>query len=191
MMRACVLEFKGNWDDHLPLIEFAYNNGYHSSIGMAPYEALYGRKCRSLIHWDEMGERKFLGPKLIREINEAAEKIRKRILAAQSRQKRYSDPQRRKLEFNVGDNVFLKVAPMKGIMRFGKKGKLSPRYVGPFEILDKVGDVAYRLALPSSLSNVHNVFHLSMLRRYISNPSHVLNFEQLELSQDVSYEERQ
>ena len=137
---------------------------------MPPYEALYGRKCRSPIHWDEMGERKFLGPELIRETNEAAEKIRKRILAAQSRQKHYSDPQRRKLEFNIGDNVFLKVTPMKGIMRFGKKGKLSPRYVGPFEILDKVGDVAYRLALPPSLSNIYNVFHVSMLRRYISRP---------------------
>ena len=136
-----------------------------------------------------MGERKFLGPELIRETNEAVEKIRKRILATQSRQKHYSDPQRRKLEFNNGDNVFLNVAPMKGIKRFGKKGKLSPRYVGPFEILDKVGDVAYRLALPPSLSNVHNVSHVSMLRRYISNPSHVLNYEQLELSQDVSYEE--
>ena len=83
----------------------------------------------------------------------------------------------------------MKVAPIKVITRFGKKGKLSPRYVGPFEILDKVGNVAYRLALPPLLSNVHNVFHVSMLRRYILSPSHVLNYEQLELSQDVSYEE--
>ena len=137
-----------------------------------------------------MGEKKFLSPKLVRETTEVVEKIRKRLLAVQNRQKHCIDPRRREVTFNVGDKVFLKVAPMKGIMRFGKKGKLSPRYVGPFEILDRVGDVAYRLALPLSLSNVHNVFHVSMLRRYIPNPSHVLSYEPLELSQDVSYDEQ-
>ena len=106
---------------------------------------------------------------MVRETAEAIEKIQKRLLAVQNRQKQYADPRRREVTFNVGDKVFLKVAPMKGIMRFGKKGKLSPRYVGPFEILDKVGDVAYRLALSPSLSNVHNVFHVSMLARYIPN----------------------
>ena len=106
MLRACVLDFHRSWSKYLPLIEFAYNNSYQASIEIPPYEALYGRKCRSPIHWDEMGERKFLGPELIRETNEAAEKIRKRILAAQNRQKRYSSPQRRKLESSIGDNVF-------------------------------------------------------------------------------------
>ncbi|PON35669.1 Ribonuclease H-like domain containing protein [Parasponia andersonii] len=189
MLRACVLDFHGSWSKYLPLIEFAYNNSYQASIEMPPYEALYGRKCRSPIHWDEMGERKFLGPELVRETAEAVEKIRKRLLAVQNRQKHYTDPRRREVIFDVGDKVFLKVAPMKGIMRFGKKEKLSPRYIGPFEILDKVRDIAYRLALPPLLSNVHNVFHVSMLRRYVPNPSHILSYEPLELSQDVSYEE--
>ena len=103
------------------------------------------------------------------------------MIAAQSRQKSYADAKRRIVEFSVGDQVFLKVSPMKGIMRFRKKGKLSSRFIRPFEILDKVGHVAYRLALPPSLAEMHNVFHVSMLRKYISDPSHVLDYEALEL----------
>ena len=189
MLRACVIDFQKSWNMYLPLIEFAYNNSFHSSIGLAPYEALYGRKCRSPIHWDEMGERRFLGPKMVQRTSEAIKKIRKRMLTAQSRQKSYTDVRRRKLEFNVGDKVFLKVAPMKGIMRFGMKGKLSPRFIGPFEILERVGEVAYKLALPPSLADVHNTFHVSMLKKYIQNSSHVLSCESLELSLELSYEE--
>ena len=107
---------------------------------------LYGRKCRSPIHWDEMGERKYLGPESVQEAAEAIEKIRARMLASQDRQKSYADPKRRNVEFQVGDHVFLRVSPMRGVKRFGKKGKLSPRFVGPFEILERVGQVAYRLA---------------------------------------------
>ena len=115
---------------------------------MAPYKMLYGRKCRSPLHWDEVGERQYLGPEAVREATEAVEKIRQRMVAAQSRQKCYADVKRRNVEFSIGDQVFLKISSMKGIMRFGKKGKLSPRFIGPFEILDKVGHVAYWLALP-------------------------------------------
>ena len=111
------------------------------------------------------------------------------MLATQSRQKSYADVRRRKLEFNVGDKVFLKVAPIKGIMRFGMKGKLSPRFIGPFEILERVGEVAYKLALPPSLADVHNTFHVLMLKKYIQNPSHVLSYESLELNPELSYEE--
>ncbi|KAL5538397.1 hypothetical protein UlMin_045742 [Ulmus minor] len=96
---------------------------------------------------------------------------------AQSRQKSYADKRRRPLEFQVGDSVFLKVAPMKGVMRFGKKGKLSLRFIGPFEILERIGKVAYKLALPPELSSVHNVFHVSMLKKYVSDSSHVLEHE--------------
>ncbi|XP_073158866.1 uncharacterized protein [Henckelia pumila] len=109
---------------------------------------------------------------------------------AQSRQKSYADARRRDLEFAVGDHVFLKVSPMKGVARFGRRGKLNPRYIGPFEILERVGTLAYRLALPPGLAAVHNVFHVSMLRRYVSNPSHVLDFEPLQLPPDLVYEER-
>ena len=131
-----------------------------------------------------------LGPELVQRTTEAVEKIRKRMLTAQSRQKSYADTRRRDLKFEVGDKVFLKVAPMKGVMRFGKKGKLSPRFVGPFEVLEKIGVVAYTLAFPPSLSAVHNVFHVSMLRKYIPEPSHVLSYEPLQLNQDLTYEEK-
>ncbi|XP_073304128.1 uncharacterized protein [Primulina huaijiensis] len=130
---------------------------YQSSIGMAPYETLYGRKYRSPLYWDEVGERKMLG----------------------------LEP----LEFNVGDQVFVKIAPLKGVMRFGKKCKLSPRYIVPFEILDKIGERAYRLAFLPDLDRVHNVFHVSMLRKYLSNPSHVLRHVALDLLPNLSYEE--
>ncbi|GKV45643.1 hypothetical protein SLEP1_g52705 [Rubroshorea leprosula] len=110
-----------------------------------------------------------------------------RLKVAQDKQKSYADNRRRPLEFEVGDHAFLKLSPTKGVYRFGLKGKLSPRYIGPFEILEMVGEVAYRIALPPELSNVHNVFHVSVLRKYESNPSHVINYEPLELKEDLSY----
>ncbi|KAL4021044.1 hypothetical protein IC575_019833 [Cucumis melo] len=160
MLRACVLEFSGSWDSHLHLMEFAYNNSYQATIGMAPFKALYGRCCRSLVCWGE------------------------------SRQKSYADVRRKDLEFDVGDMVFLKVAPIKGVLIFKKKGKLSPRFVGPFEILERIGPVAYRLALPPSFSTVHDVFHVSMLRKYVIDPTHVVNYEPLQINENLSYEEQ-
>ncbi|EOX99952.1 Uncharacterized protein TCM_009026 [Theobroma cacao] len=112
------------------------------------------------------------------------------MLAAQSRQKSYADNQRRNLEFQVEDYVFLKVSPTKGVIRFGKKGKLSPRYKGPFEILERVRAVAYRLALPPDLSNIHPMFHVSMLRKYNPDPSHVIRYETIQLQDDLTYEEQ-
>ena len=147
MLRAYAVDFAGGWDSHLPLVEFAYNNSYHSSIEMAPYEALYGRKCRSPLCWEEAGDREPLGPDLILETTEKVRLIQQRIQTAHSRQKSYADPKRKHLEFAVGDHVFLKVSPMKGVMRFGKKGQLSPRYIDPFEIIGRVGVMAYELAL--------------------------------------------
>ena len=190
MLRAATMDYPGSWDEKLPLIEFTYNNSYQKTIGMAPYEALYGRKCRSPLHWDEVGERTILGPELVQQSAEVVKRVRERMATAQSRQKSYADHRRRDLEFDVGDHVFLKVAPMKGVVRFGKRGKLNPRYVGPFEILERIGNLAYRVALPPHLSAVHNVFHVSTLRKYVSNPSHVLSYESQELAPDLSYEEK-
>ena len=119
MLRACVLDFGGSWNKYLPLIEFSYNNSYQSTIEMAPYELLYGRRCRSPLHWDEVGERQLLGPEAVRQAQEAVTLIRQRMLAAQSRQKSYADTKRRDVEFQVGDQVFLKISPMKGVKRFG------------------------------------------------------------------------
>ncbi|XP_022871066.1 uncharacterized protein LOC111390278, partial [Olea europaea var. sylvestris] len=117
-------------------------------------------------------------------------KLNETLMSSQDRQKSYVDKRRKDLAFNVGDKVFLKVAPMKGVLRFGKKGKLRPRFIGPFEILQKVGNAAYRIALPSELSAVHDVFHVSMLRQYVSNPSHVVSYQPLDIKQNMTYEEK-
>ncbi|GJS78639.1 putative reverse transcriptase domain-containing protein [Tanacetum coccineum] len=139
MLRACAIDFGKGWVNHLPLVEFSYNNSYHASIKAAPFEALYGRKCRS--------------------------PIKQRMQAARDRQKSYADLKRKPMEFQVGDKVMLKVSPWKGVVHFGKRGKLNPRYVGPFKVLEKVGEVAYKLELPEELSRVHNTFHVSNLKK--------------------------
>jgi len=149
MSRACVIDFKGSWDDHLPLIKFAYNNSYHFSITMAPFEAQYGRRCRSLVGWFEVGDFALIGPELVYDAIEKVRLIRERLETAHSRQKSYADNRKRELEFEIDDWVYLKISPMKCVMRFGKKEKLSPRYVGPYQILKRVGKVAYKLELPN------------------------------------------
>ena len=123
---------------------------------------------------DEVGEKELTGPEIIQGAAEKVALIKRRLETVASRQKSYADPKRRDVEFQVGDYVFLKVSPMKGVMRFGKKGKVVPRYIGPYEILERIGLVAYRLALPPDMSQVHPVLHVSMLRKYILDPSHVL-----------------
>ncbi|XP_077251911.1 uncharacterized protein LOC143891157 [Tasmannia lanceolata] len=157
---------------------------------MAPFEALYGRKCRSPICWDYVGEREILGPELVQQAIDKIRVIREHLRIAQSRQKSYTDVGRRELEFQVVDKVLLKVSHTRGVMRFGIHGKLSPRYIGPFEILEKVGVVAYRLASPPSLASVHNVFHVSMLQKYVSDPNHIIEPPPVQLRADLSYEER-
>ena len=189
MLRACVLDHKGSWEEHLPLVKFAYNNSYQASIQMTPYEALYGRPCRSPICWTEVGERSITDPDLIRDTSEKVSLIRQHLLTAQSWQKSYADIRRRPLEFEVGDHVFLKVMPKRGVVRFGKRGKLSPRFIGPFEILERVGTVVYRLDLPPSMSGVHEVFHSSMLRRYTPDPAHVVDWGKIEVDTDGTFEE--
>ncbi|GJW20065.1 putative reverse transcriptase domain-containing protein [Tanacetum coccineum] len=171
MLRACVIDFGKGWVNHLPLVEFSYNNSYHASIKAAPFEALYGRKCRSPVCWTEVGEAQILGPELIQETTERIIQIKQRMQAARDRQKSYADLKRKPMEFQVGDKVMLKVSPWKGVVRFGKRGKLNPRYVGPFKVLGKVGEVAYKLELPEELSRVHNTFHVSNLKKcYADEP---------------------
>nr|XP_004513853.1 uncharacterized protein LOC101508632 [Cicer arietinum] len=173
MLRACILKEGGNWDTHLPLVEFSYNNSYHASIGMAPYEALYGRKCRTLLCWSEVGDKGIVGPEVIQETTEKIKVIKDKLKIAQSRQKSYVDIRRRPLEFEEGDHVFLRVTPTIGIGRVLKVKKLNPRFVGPFQKLLRIGPSAYRIALPPKLSNLHNVFHVSQLKKYIPNPHQI------------------
>nr|GFA87283.1 reverse transcriptase domain-containing protein [Tanacetum cinerariifolium] len=151
MLRACLINFEGSKDLHLPLVEFSYNNSYHASIKAAPFEALYGWKCRSSICWSEVGDSHLTGVQLIREINKKIVQIKNRLLTARIRKKSYADVRRRPLEFNVGDKVMLKVSPWKGVIRFKKRGKLSPKFIGPFKILERIGPVSYKLELPREL----------------------------------------
>ncbi|CAL2238916.1 unnamed protein product [Prunus armeniaca] len=190
MLRACALQFRGDWDEKLPLMEFAYNNSYQASIKMSPYDALYGKQCRTPFYWDEMGENRLEVFDDVERTKEQVKIIRERLKAAQDRQKSYADNRRKDLQFEVGDWVFLKLSPWKGIMRFGRRGKLSPRYIGPYKIVERVGPVAYRLAFPSDLSRLHDVFHVSMLRKYMSDPSHVLEEQPIELQEDLTYVEQ-
>ena len=189
MLRACVLDNQGSWEEHLPLVEFAYNNSYQASIQMAPYEALYGRPCRSQLCWTEVGESSITGLDLIRDTSKKVSLIRHCLLTSQSRHKRYADVRRRPLEFDVSDHVFLKVMPKRGVVRFGKRGKLSPRFIGSFEIIERIGVVAYRFALPPSMSGVHEVFHVSMLRKYTPDLAYVVDWRQIEVDTDRTYEE--
>ncbi|CAN6447751.1 unnamed protein product [Victoria cruziana] len=190
MLRACVLEWKGEWDKHIMLAEFAYNNSFYSNIRMTPFEALYGRPCRSPTNWTEIGDNKIEDPLVIQYYTEQVDMIRKKLLAAQSRQKSYADRRRRELVFGIGDHVFIKIAQTKSVFRFGKKGKLSPQYIGPFDIVEKVGDVAYRVALPPQYNHIHPVFHVSMLRKYVPDPTYVIDYEDIEVQEDLSMEER-
>ncbi|KAI3678914.1 hypothetical protein L6452_38218 [Arctium lappa] len=189
MLRACVIDFGGSWDNHLPLIEFAYNNSYHSSIKAAPFEALYGRKCRTPLCWADIGERQLVGPELVQQTSDKIVQIKERLRVAQDRQKSYADRRCRPLEFQVGDKVLLKISPWKGVVRFGKKGKLSPRYIRPFEITARVGVVAYRLKLPVELGGIHDTFHVSNLRKCVADESVVVDLEDVEVNDKLAYVE--
>ncbi|GJV32082.1 putative reverse transcriptase domain-containing protein [Tanacetum coccineum] len=160
MLRACVLDFRGSWDVHLRLVEFSYNSSYHSSVRCEPFEALYGKKCRSPILWAEVGEGQLIGP------------------------------ERKHLEFSVGDYVLLKVSPWKGVVRFGKKGKLAPRFVGPFEIIEKVGPVAYRLDLPEELNGVHDTFHVSNLKKCLADPTLKVPLDEIQVDAKLNFMEK-
>ena len=183
------MEFPGSWDRYIPLMEFAYNNSYQASIGMAPYETLYSRRCRTLVYWTELNEHRVIGPDIRKDIEMNVQVIRKRLKAASDRQKSFSDLKRRDIEYEVGGKVFLKVSMWRKILRFGKKGKLNPRFIGPNEILERIGPVAYRLALPPELAKLHNVFHVLILRRYHFDGSHILLVQDIQIHVDFSYDE--
>ena len=189
MLRACVLSWKGSWEDHLPLAEFAYNNSYQASIKMAPYEALYGRRCVSPICWEALGEKSLVGPEWIEQSAEKEREIRQNILAAQSRQKSYADKRRSDLAFEVGNYVYLKVSPLRGTWRFHVKGKLAPRYIGSYPVIQRIGELAYKLQLPDELAGVHLVFHVSQLRKCLRVPDEAIPAEAVDLQDTLEYME--
>ncbi|WVZ85092.1 hypothetical protein U9M48_032049 [Paspalum notatum var. saurae] len=185
MLRACALTYSTKWDECLPLAEFAYNNSYQKSLEMAPFQALYGRRCRTPLNWSELGERVTFGPDLVSQAEEQVKLIHSNLKRAQSRQKSYSDKRRRPLVFEVDDHVYLRVSPMKGVHRFGVKGKLALRY-----ITEQCGPVAYRLELPPHLAVVHDVFHVSQLKKCLRLPEEAVDTSRIQIEPDLTYEER-
>ncbi|GJY47187.1 putative reverse transcriptase domain-containing protein [Tanacetum coccineum] len=160
MLRACALDFRGSWDVHLLLIKFSYNNSYHSSVRCAPFEALYGIKCCSPIMWAEVREGQLIGPELVQETTEKISQIKDRLKAARDR-----------------------------VVRFRKKGKLAPRFVGPFEIVEKVGPVAYRLDLPEELNGVHDTFHVSNLKKCLADPTLQVPLDEIQVDAKLNFVE--
>jgi hypothetical protein len=195
MLRACALDYGSSWDDNLPYAEFSYNNSHQASIEMAPFEALYGRKCTTPLLWSGVGERSLFGPDIIKDAEEKVHLIRDRLKIAQSRQKSYADSKRTEVTYEVGDRAYLRVSPLRGVKRFGVKGMLAPRFVGPFKVLARKGEVAYELELPESLSAVHNVFHVSQLKKCHPEMAYTplrdtIPLEEVQLESDLTYEEK-
>jgi hypothetical protein len=189
MLRACVIHYGKDWDKCLPLAEFSYNNSYQYILKMATFEALYGRRCRTPLNWSQAREREIFGPDLVLEVEDKVRVIRRNLEAAQARQKSYHDKIRKPLQFELGDHVYLKVSLTKGVQRFGIRGELIPRYIGPYEIRGTCGPVAYRLELPPHMSAIHDVFHESQLRKCVRLPTEVLSEPKLEIEIDLSYQE--
>jgi hypothetical protein len=173
----------------LPYAEFSYNNNYQESLKMAPFEMLYGRRYRTPLFWNETGERKVFGPDILQKAEKQVRMVRENLQVAQSRQKSYADHWRRELSFEVGDFIYLKVSPMRGLHRFKVRGKLAPRLIGPLKILEKRGEVSYQLELPPQLFDVHDVFHVSQLKKCLRVPEEQLPMEELNAKEDLSYQE--
>jgi hypothetical protein len=171
------MEYPGSWDKNLPWAEFSYNNSYQESLKMAPFKALYGRPCHTPLNWIEPGEKAIFGTDIVVEAEATVRRIQENLKVAKLRQE-------------AGDHMYLKVSPMKGVKRFGVTGKLSPRYIGPFSILEKCGNVAYKLELPPSLAGVHDIFHISQLKKCLKPPVDIVLPEVALLDMDLTYPER-
>ncbi|GKE05810.1 putative reverse transcriptase domain-containing protein [Tanacetum coccineum] len=187
MLHACVIDFGKGWDIHLPLVEFLYNNSYHTSIKAAPFESMYGRKCRSLVYWAEVEDAQLTGPEIVHETTKEIIQIKKCIQAARDRQKSYADRRHKPLEFQVEDKVMLKVSSWKGVIRFGKQRKLNHRYIGPFKVLAKVGTVAYRLEFPDQLSRIHSTFHVSNLKKCFFDEPFAIPLDEIQIYDKLNF----
>jgi hypothetical protein len=187
MLRMYVMDKPSKWEDYLHLVELAYNNGYQESLKMRPFEALYGRKSNTLVSWDNLADRAVVGPDFLREMEEQTIKIKKYLKETQDKQKSYVDNGRTHREFKMGDHVFLIVKANRSSLKLGNCSKLAARYCGPFEILERIGPVAYIIALPASMF-VHNVFHVSLLKKYIPNVNHVIDWNVIQVEKEGNFQ---
>nr|GEV19645.1 putative reverse transcriptase domain-containing protein [Tanacetum cinerariifolium] len=176
-----------SWDTQFLFVEFSYNNSYHKSNKCVPFEAPYRRKCRSLVIWAEVDKSQLIGHEIVQETMEKIMQIKERLKTARDFQKSYADKRRKPLESNVGDHVLLKASPWKGVVRFGKKEKLAPRYVGPFKIVKYVGPVAYRLKLPQELSCIYDTFHVSNLKKCLAEQDIQVPLEEIKIDDNLRF----
>jgi hypothetical protein len=184
MLRACALQYGRSWDKSLSYVKFSYNNNYQESLKTAPFEMLYSCRCRTPLFWIETGERKVFRPDILQEAMKQVLMVRENLRIVQSRQKSYVDHRRREVSFEVGNFVYHKVSLMRGLRRFKVRDKLAPRFIGPFKITEKRGEVTYQLELPPQLSDVHNVFHISQLKKCIYVPKVQIPMEELNANED-------
>jgi hypothetical protein len=189
ILRACVMEYPGTWNKNLSWAKFSYNNSYQESLKMALFEVLYGRPCRTPLNWIELGEKVIFGLDIVDDAEEMVLRIQDNLKAVKSHQESYANKRHRPLEIEVGDHVYLSVSPMEDVKRFGVKGKLAPRYIGPFPILEKCANVAYKLELQSSLAGVHDIFHVSQLKKCLKAPMDVVLPDVTPLEADLTYHE--
>jgi hypothetical protein len=189
MLRPCALQYGRSWDKSLPYAEFSYNNSYQESLKMASFGMLYGRRCQTLLFWNESRERKIFGSNILQEAEKQVLIVKENLRVAQSRHKSYVNYRRRELSFKVGDFIYLKVSPMRGLCHFKVWGKLAPRFIGPFKILEKRNEGAYQLEWPPQLSNVYDVFHVSQLKKCMRVPEEQIPMEDLNAKEYLSYQE--
>ncbi|WVZ71001.1 hypothetical protein U9M48_019628 [Paspalum notatum var. saurae] len=185
MLRACAIRYRTAWDKSPPYAEFSYNNSYQADPKKSPFEAPYGRRCGTPLFWNQTREKQVFGPDLIRDAEQQIKMVRENLRVARSGRR----AMRMDLTFKVDDFVYLKVSPMRGIRRFNMKGKLAPRCIGPFKIVERKGEVAYKLELPSNLSGIHNVFHVSQLKKCLRVPEEQAPLEGLDVQEDLTYTE--
>jgi hypothetical protein len=187
ILRMYLMDKPSKWEYYLYLVEFTYNNGYQASLKMSPFESLFRRKCNTPMIWDNPADRTITGIELLREMEDQMKKIKQNLKDAQEREKIYADKNRTHREFKVGDHVFLKVKSNRSSLKLGSCAKLATKFCGPFEILERIGLISYMIPLSASMS-IHNVFHVSLLKKYIPDSNHVIDWNVIQLEQEGTFQ---
>jgi hypothetical protein len=186
-LRMYVMNQPSKWEDNIHLVEFTYNNGYHASLKMSLFEASYGRKCNTPVSWDNPTDRGIVGPDLLKEMEEQMTRIKYNLKVSQDRKKNYTYNNRVFRDFKVGEHVFLKVKVNISSLKLGSFPKLAAKYCGTFEILENIGSVTYTLEFPASM-RMHNVFHVSLLNKYVPNPNHIIDWNVMQVKHEGDFQ---